>query len=336
MRYSVGLPTGMEGLTYPVPFATKEQIIEIAVACERMGYDSVWGNDHMTTQKYVRDDYAKPPNYWEILTTYAFVLAATTKLRVGTSMLVLPMRRDIVVVAKQLATLDQFSNGRVEVGLGIGAYREEFNALNPKLKGANRGEMVGEGIQALRKLFYENRSTFEGKYYQFDDVEMYPKPHQKTLPLLIGGNSKNGMVRAATHADGWIPACIGPEDFAERVKFVRQTAADAGRDPLSLDLAPQLACYVGRTREQAVERFGRSQMRKHLDTLIDSTLKDYGSQNHIGSNIVGSVEDCIAQTQRYKDAGATHILGLYFAADTVEEMLEQAQIYAEEVIPHIT
>lgn len=335
MRYSVGLPTGMEGLTYPVPFAGKEEIIEIALLCERLGYDSVWGNDHATTQRYVREEFGRPPNYFEILTCYAFVLAATKKLRVGTSMLVLPMRRDIVIVAKQLATLDQFSNGRVECGIGLGAYREEFEALHPNWK-VNRGQMVAEGIQALRQLLTERRVTFEGKYYQFKDVEMYPKAFQESLPLLIGGNSEMGMVRAAKYADGWIPACISPDDFGGRVEKVRQLLVDEGRDPYVLEMAPQLACYVARTQEEAEEKFAQSQMKLHLDSLSKSTLKDYKGQSHIPSNIIGSIDRCVEQTQKYKDAGATHILGLYFAVNTVEELLEQIQIYAEEVIPKIT
>ncbi|MFX8481523.1 LLM class flavin-dependent oxidoreductase, partial [Acinetobacter baumannii] len=81
--------------------------------------------------------------------TYGFIAAATKTLRMGTGMLILPMRRDIVVTAKQIATLDQFSNGRVEIGIGVGAYREEFEALQPNFK-AHRGNMVDEGLKALR------------------------------------------------------------------------------------------------------------------------------------------------------------------------------------------
>jgi len=335
MRYSVGLPTCMEGLTYPVPFATHDEIIEIAKACERFGYDSVWGNDHMTTQRYVRQEFGDPPNYWEILISYAFICAATTKLRVGTSMLVLPMRRDIVVLAKQLATLDQLSGGRLEIGLGIGAYREEFEALHPNWK-VHRGEMIVEGMTALRALFEQRTATFEGKFYEFRDVEMYPKPLQSPLPLYVGGNSPAGMERVAKHADGWIPACLAPDDFGQRMERVREMTVAAGRDPSTLEIAPQLACYVAKTREEAASQFERSQMFKHLESLNQSTLKDQGERSHIETNIIGSVDDCIAQTQAYKDAGATHILGLYFAVNSVEELIDQAQIYAEEVIPHIS
>ena len=334
MKFSVGLPTGMEGLTYPVPFATREQIVEIAKLCERMGYDSVWGNDHMSTQQYVRREFPDPPNYWEILITYAFVCAATTKLRVGTSLLVLPLRRDIVVTAKQIATLDQFSNGRVEIGIGIGAYREEFEALNPGEE-VHRGQMVTEGIQALRALFTERRCSFDGKYYRFRDVEMYPKPLQKPLPLLIGGNSAAGAERAGKYADGYIPACQSPKVFAEGVKHVREVAHAAGRDPDAIEIAPQLALHIARTHEEAVKSFETTQMCKHLNSLRKSTLKDQGAATHAESNIIGSVDECIERSMAYREAGADHLLGLFIAANSYQELCDQIQMYAEEVMPHV-
>src|SRR6266404_2201427 len=150
MRVSAGLPTGMEGLTYPIPFSDPENVIKIAQAAEKFGYASVWGNDHMTTQHYVRAEFPVPPRFWEPLITYAFIAANTTTLRLGTGVLVLPMRRDIVVTAKQIATLDHFSGGRIEIGVGVGAYREEFEALRPD-GGAHRGDMVAEGVAALRQ-----------------------------------------------------------------------------------------------------------------------------------------------------------------------------------------
>src|SRR6202035_3998939 len=146
MRVSAGLPTGMEGLTYPIPFSDPENVIRIAQAAEKFGYDSVWGNDHMTTQNYVRAEFSVPPRFWEPLVTYAFLAAHTKTLRFGTGVLVLPMRRDIVVLAKQLATLDHFSNGRAEIGVGVGAYREEFEALQPD-GNVHRGDMMVEGVE---------------------------------------------------------------------------------------------------------------------------------------------------------------------------------------------
>jgi alkanesulfonate monooxygenase SsuD/methylene tetrahydromethanopterin reductase-like flavin-dependent oxidoreductase (luciferase family) len=115
------------------------------------------------------------------------------------------MRRDIVAFAKQVATLDHFSNGRLELGLGIGAYREEFDAVQPDTK-LNRGDIVEEGVQALLKLFGERVSSFEGRFYRYRDVELYPKPKQKRLPIYIGGNNANNLRRTAKWAYGWLPA----------------------------------------------------------------------------------------------------------------------------------
>src|SRR5258708_21582852 len=173
---SAGMPTGMEGLTYQIPFSSPETLIKIAQHAERLGYHSVWGNDHMTTQHYVREEFPVPPRFWEPLMTYAFIAAATTKLRFGTGILVLPMRRDIVVLAKQIATLDHFSGGRFELGVGVGAYREEFDALNPDSE-AHRGDMVDEALLAFNLLFKERGASFHGKYYQFHAV--HPAPQAK-------------------------------------------------------------------------------------------------------------------------------------------------------------
>ena len=157
MRFGVHIPTCIEGMMYPVPFAKPSDILPTALLCERLGFDSVWGNDHMTTQHYVRAEYPVPPRFWEPLVTYAFVLSNTKTLKVGTGILVLPMRRDIVVTAKQIATLDHFGKGRLEIGVGIGAYREEFDALQPDSP-LRRGDIVDEGVQALRTLFTDQQT----------------------------------------------------------------------------------------------------------------------------------------------------------------------------------
>ena len=154
MRVSAGLPTGMEGLTYPIPFSDPENVIRIAVSAEKFGYDSVWGNDHMTTQHYVREEFPVPPRFWEPLMVYAYLASITTRLRFGTGILVTPMRRDIVATAKQICTLDHFSGGRFELGVGIGAYREEFDAVQPDSP-LQRGDIVEESITAFNKLFSE-------------------------------------------------------------------------------------------------------------------------------------------------------------------------------------
>ena len=334
MRVSVGLPTGMEGLTYPIPFSDPEAVIGIARHAEALGYHSVWGNDHMTTQNYVRSEFPTPPRFWEPLITYSFVAAETTSLRFGTGILVLPMRRDIVVTAKQLATLDHFSGGRLEIGVGIGAYREEFEALQPGQK-LPRGRIVEEGIEALDKLFTERAASYRGAYYAFENVELYPKPMQDRVPLYVGGNNINNLRRTVASADGWLPAAVPLERLREDVKTLHRLAEEAGRDPAAIEVAPQYIVHLGKTRAAAMARFEKTQMCAHLTSLRKSTLKEQGALGHEDINLIGTVEDAIARANQFREAGVTHLLGLYFAANDLTELLDQMQVFAEDVVPRI-
>jgi probable F420-dependent oxidoreductase len=324
----------MEGMMYPVPFASPDDIVAICMAAERLGYHSVWGNDHMTTQRYVREEFPSPPNFWEPLITYAYLAAKTSTLRFGTGMLITPMRRDIVVVAKQVATLDHLSKGRFILGLGVGAYREEFEALNPAWE-VHRGELMEESIQALKLLFEERVASWEGKYYQFKDVEMFPKPLQDPIPIYIGGNSPKAIERTAKFADGWLGASLDPEQLRQKVSRLKELTEEAGRDYRAIDVAMQCMTYIGKTREQALKHFRDSQMYHHVMSLQKSTLKDQDLSKPEDLNLIGTAAQVIEQAQAWQAAGLTHLCGLYFVGNTVEQVLEQMEIFAEEVMPHI-
>ena len=331
---SAGLPTCMEGLTYPMPFSDPASLLRIARHAEVLGYHSVWGNDHMTTQNYVRAEFAEAPRFWEPLTTYAWLAAQTTTLRFGTGILVLPMRRDIVVTAKQIATLDHLSGGRLEIGVGVGAYREEFEALAPGSR-AHRGDMVEEGVNALQCLFSEREATFDGKYYKFRNVELSPKPLQARLPIYFGGNSPNHIRRVAVAADGWIPAAMPAAQLRGLVERLREATVAAGRDPTTISVAPQFAVHVGKDHEAAVARYRQSQMHAHMKSLGKSTLKDQAGLQMEDINLIGGVDEVVEKACRLREAGVDHFLGLYFAANDVSELLDQMTIFAEEVMPRI-
>jgi probable F420-dependent oxidoreductase len=335
MIVSAAFPTGMEGLTYPMPFASPENIIAIAKQAERLGYHSVWGNDHMSTQRYVREEYAEPPRFWEPLVTFAFAAAETTTLRFGTGILVMPMRRDIVVLAKQIATLDHFSGGRLEIGVGVGAYREEFEALRPDDK-VHRGDMAEEGVAALGKLLSDRVSTFDGTYYKFRDVELYPKTLQPKLPVYFGGNSPQHIRRLVESeiATGWIPGAPAPAALKAGIAALHEEAEKAGRDMAHLQIAPQYVAYIGETHEAAVEGFRKSQMYKHLQSLSKSTLKgQHGSIED--NNLVGTAQEVTEKALALKELGVTHLLGLFFAANDVQEFQDQMQMFAESVTPNL-
>lgn len=334
MIVSVGFPTGMEGLTYPIPFSETEALLAIAQHAEALGYHSIWGNDHMTTQHYVQEEFGRPPRFWEILLTYAWLASQTRSLRFGTGILVLPMRRDIVVTAKQLITLDHLSGGRLELGVGVGAYREEFEALLPDDK-RHRGSIVEEGVRALRLLFTEDRASFDGAFYRFRDVQLYPKPLQKKVPIYFGGNNVNQLRRTATLGDGWLPAGLPLERIAADIVQLRQLCEAEGRDFSDIAVAPQYIAFVDHDHDRAVERFSRSQMHKHLVSLTRSTLKEQAGISMVDANLVGTPAEVVEKCLALKAAGVTHLLGLYFAVNTVAELLDQMSLFAEEVMPHL-
>lgn len=183
-RHEIGIdvPTCLAGIAYAIPFAAADEVIQIAVEAEEFGYHEVAGNERLSTQRFVREAWSAPPDYFEPLTMLAAIAAKTSVVRLATGILVLPMR-DPVLLAKQVATLDHISGGRVTLAVAAGGYRDEFEGIAPDLADASRTQLMTEGIEALRVLFEQPRSTYDGKYRRFRDVESYPKPVQSPLPI---------------------------------------------------------------------------------------------------------------------------------------------------------
>ncbi|MFL6128957.1 MAG: TIGR03619 family F420-dependent LLM class oxidoreductase [Mycobacteriales bacterium] len=331
MRFGLGVPTGTEGLMYPVPYADARQAVELAVAAERLGFESVWGNDHVSTQRYVREEFAEPPRYYDPFSYLSFVAARTSTIRLATAVMVLPFRHP-VVAAKQVATLDQLSGGRAVLGVGIGAYREEFEAMSPD-RSLHRGRYAEEAIGALRVLLTERRASVDGKWLRFTDVESYPKPVQTPLPILSGGNAAGSRSRAARLGDGWLPACLTPGEVAAGLADIRLTAERAGRPlPAGFEVALQVGVSVAATRAQAWEKFRRSQLHAHLLSLSRTTLRDQGTADLADRNLVGTPAEVAERIAEYREAGVDTLAGLLFAADTVPETLDAMVEFSETVI----
>jgi probable F420-dependent oxidoreductase len=286
----------------------------------------------MTTQRYVQSEWSDPPNFYEPLVTFTWVAARTERIRLATGIIVLPMRT-MPVLAKQVATLDQLSGGRVILGVGTGAYREEYEALYPDARGARRGEIVDEGMRALRLLFTERKATFKGRHVRFEDVECFPKPRQSPLPMYAGGNHPEVRRRAGEYGEGWMPAVLSPEEIERGVEDVHRAAAKAGRQGAKIDIAPQFACSIGRTHEAAVQRFQGSQLYKHLESLKRSTLREQ-TGGFEQRNLIGSPAEICERVRTYQRAGVTTLSGLLFVANTVPELQEAIELFGREVIPN--
>ena len=332
MKFGVEVPTATAGMMYPVPFATINDVVETAIEVEQLGYFDVAGNDHLSTMQFVREAWPTPPDYFEPLITLANIAARTSVLRLTTGIIALPMRRPILL-AKQVATLDQLSGGRVTLGVAVGGYRDEFERVEPQLKDANRGALVEETIAALRVLFEERHASYAGKYLRFQDIETYPKPVQSPLPIYSGGNADGSIRRAAESCQGWFPAKLGPEKIREGRAKLDKYARAAGRNPATITTALQSVVCLGTTAEQARETFMGSSFDLFRKSLQNTMMKNIDIDAYLRMNLVGSPAEVCAKVEAYQKAGVDHLAALLFVGNTVEEMRQQIRWFAREVLP---
>lgn len=333
INFGLGIATGTEGLMYPIPYADVRDVVDISVLAEQLGFDSVWGNDHITTQQYVYDHFGCQPRYYAPLLTLAAIGERTSTLKLATGLLVIPFRNP-AVVAKELATLDHLSNGRLLVGVGLGAYREEFEAeFGGKAKDMVRGKMFDESIEMIHRIFTEEKISQTGTYFDLQSIQSFPKPVQAPFPFYFGGNSDKGLSRTVKYGQGWLPFDLTVEEIEGGVAKLREKCEAAGR-PFDIDIAPQFCISIGRTHEEACEKFERSQVYQHTISLEQSTLKGKSAADYRARNLVGSPDELIERIDAYRSAGVTTFSALIFANNTIEETREDMHFFSEAVISH--
>ncbi|HEY1298676.1 MAG TPA: LLM class flavin-dependent oxidoreductase [Chloroflexota bacterium] len=332
IKFGLGFPTCREGTAYPVPYVRPEEFVEIAQRAEELGFYALWGNDHLTTPVAISATQPEPPNFYEPLITYASLASVTRRIRFMLGVIVLP-EREIILLAKQLATLDQLSGGRVLLGVGIGSYREEFEAVHPELKGANRGRMLEEGIGALRLLFTERRATFSGRYVKFEDVELAPKPFQQPFPMLLNAHADVALERVGALADGWLVAGLPLEGTAEARGVVDAAARRAGRDPQSIGLHFQTWLSFGKDRDAALAKLKRSQHWRRTLALRPHLGESAHLQQFAMGNLLGTPNEVIQQIRSLEDRTRLEHLGVVMLGDNTRELIEDMHLFAREVMP---
>jgi probable F420-dependent oxidoreductase len=331
MKFGVEIPTCTAGMMHPVPFANAQDVVDTAVEAEQLGYYDAGGNDHLSTMQFVRDAWQSPPDYFEPLITLSNIAARTSVIRLTTGIMVLPMRQPILL-AKQVATLDQLSNGRVMLGVAVGGYRDEFETVMPDLKGANRAALTKEVIEALRVLFEQRESGYQGKYVHFENVESYPKPVQTPLPIYSGGNVDGSIRRAAELCQGWLPAKMGPEAFRQGKEKLDAYAREAGRDPSTIATALQSIVCLGRTTEEARETFLNSSFDLFRKSLQRTMMQGVDTDAYMDINLIGTPDEVCAKIEAYEKAGLNHLSALLFVGNTMEEMRTQIRDFARHVM----
>jgi probable F420-dependent oxidoreductase len=332
MRFGISIPTSVEGMAYPIRFADEKDVIALGVEAEDLGFDSVLVNDHVSTMPYVREQFADPPRFWEPLITLGYLSARTERIRMMTGVIVMPMREP-VLLAKQAATIDHLSGGRLTLGIGVGAYRAEFESVHPELSGINRGQFVAEGIEALTHLFTDRIASYEGEYIRFTDIELFPKPVQTPFPIVSCGNADGTIDRAARWCAGWMPAGMPVDRLTVGVAKLRELAAGYGRDGTALEVTPQLVVCLDRDPEAALERFTGSQAYEHLVSLRKTTLRGIELESYSSQNLIGTPEQVVERVRALGVAGATEMAGMIVVANSVDEMRDQMRLFAAEVLP---
>ena len=203
------------------------EVIEAgAEAADRLGWDSVWTTDHILVPASAAADYGRT---FEAIETLAWVGAKHPRLRLGTSVIVVP-QRNAVLLAKEFATLDVLSRGRVVAGVGVGWNEVEFSNLGVADRFHRRGAYLDETIKLWRHLWSGSTEPFEGVFHQFTDFVFGPLPVQGAgIPIVIGGGSAAALRRAGALGDGYQATRATPDEIAKRIPEVRAAAAAAGR-----------------------------------------------------------------------------------------------------------
>lgn len=333
LRVGVGFPGCREGTAYPVGFVHPEGLAAVARRAEELGYHSIWSNDHLTTPHGVSATQAEIPNFYEPIVTYATFANITERLRFMLGVITLP-QRDVVLLAKQVATLDRLTDGRVMLGVGLGAYREEFEAVHPQLKGAHRGTMVEEGVEGLRRLFADGRASFAGRYVRFEAVELAPKPVQRPFPIYITAHASSGLERVGRLGDGLIVAARTPDQTRREWAEVRRAAATCGRDPEGLSLHVQTWLAFGGTTREAEERVLRSQHFRRMTAGGRGRSDEERLAEFRAGNLLGTPAEVAEQAAAFRTAGASH-LGIILLVDSMEELLAHMEVFAQKVVPAI-
>jgi probable F420-dependent oxidoreductase len=219
MDFGLVLPTMPEG-------ASAEGIEAAAAAAERLGYSTVWTTDHLVVPHAAAGDYGL---IYEAIVTLGYVGARHPKLRLGTSVIVVP-QRNAVILAKELASLDALTHGRVIAGIGLGWNQVEFENLAVGERFRVRGAYVEETVRLWRHLWSGSEEPFEGRFHTLQDFAFGPLPAQGAgLPILFGGRSEAALRRAGRLGDWYQSSASGPDAYAPRIPILKSAADAAGR-----------------------------------------------------------------------------------------------------------
>jgi probable F420-dependent oxidoreductase len=292
---------------------TSSELVEVVGQVDRLGFDSFWCGDHIAFAIPILDP----------ITQIAQAAAVSQRLSLGTAVFLLPLRHP-TPVAKQIATLDHLTSGRLIFGVGIGGeFPKEYESCGVPMR--ERGARLSESIEVLRKLWTGEMVSHAGRFYSFKDVKMTPAPRQPGgPPIWCGGRSEPALRRAARLADGWFSYAVSPKMFANGLATIEAAAQEAGRTLERFGTAHLMFTRIGDSYERALEEAADSLSVRYAMNMRSATER-YGA--------IGTPAQVAEKIHEFHAAGVRHLsldlVGPY------EGRGEQLERFASEVRPLI-
>ncbi len=293
------------------PIATRENVLTFARRMEALGYGSLWASDHVAIPYTIRSRYPYretgqfpwlPNAEWlEALTTLALVAGVTERVKLGTTILVLPHRHP-VLTAKMLASLDHLSNGRVILGAGVGWMEEEITLLGAPF--SKRGAWSDEAIRIMRICWSQERASHTGRFFSFDAIGCFPQPVRKSIPILIGGHTPRALRRVAELGDGWHAAFPALDKLEEGLRLLREACKKADRR--FEDVAITLRAGVAIRQETSPDR----------------------------RPMTGTPKEIVSDIRRYEALGVTTLV-LESRQRDLDDMIQIHETIARDILPAV-
>ena len=306
MKFGFNLPATLDG----------QELLAFARRADELGFESIWSGDHIVLPTAGTDQYpyttdgsfqrpASAP-YHEMMTLLSFVAGATERVKIGTTVIILPYR-DPVVMAKMFSSLDVLTGGRVICGVGVGWLEKEFDTL--RVPYAERGPMSDECLEVMRCLWTEDEPEYHGRFFDFDGIRMYPKPAQKPhIPIWVGGHTGRALRRTARYGDAWHPTRQTPEFVAKMLPRLAAHCEYAGRDVADITISLKRSLF-----------------------FTDLGLTESGGVR-TGGALIASTQQVIDDALHCRELGI-HQLTYDFRTPGPDDCIRTIEHFAEKVVP---
>lgn len=333
------------GVRLPVagPLASKAAIDQVTARVVDLRFSTVWVHDFIVWTRFLDRAHVScgsleaveaadaPPIFHESLTNLAYLAGITsgTDVKLGVAVLCLPYRNPIVA-ARQVANIDVLSEGRLILGVGVGAPKDrnnrDFEVLGVPRKG--RYARTTEYVHAMQEIWTKERSSFEGEYISFPEEEFYPKPVQQPHPpIWMGGSGPTTLAMIAQFGSGWLPGLMKPEDFPDKLEEINRLAEENGRKDFNLTVGAEITTCIGRTTQEARD-IGHRTLMSMTEGFPISEEQAYRAA------LMGSPEEIVDQIGNFAEVGVTHF-ELKFIYHNIPQLLDQLELFDAEVISKV-